>query len=78
MTRPHGSAAVADVFAMPQSAERGALQSCISRLRHSVALAELAVDGAEPATAALYIIETLDDLSTDIRLVRAALRRASS
>lgn len=63
---------------MPQSAVRGALQHCISRLRHSVALAEIAVDGPEPETAALYIVETIDDLSADLRVLRAALRVAAS
>jgi hypothetical protein len=70
----HGSAAVADLFATPESAERRALLKCISRLRHSVALAELAAHGHEPATAALYLVETLEELRPHLAAVRAGLR----
>jgi hypothetical protein len=72
-----GSAAVANVFAMPQSAERRTLELCIARLRHTVTLAELAVTGAEPETAAHYLVDTLDDLSAEVQSLRAALRRLS-
>jgi hypothetical protein len=77
MARSDGSAAVA-VFAMPQSAVRGALLRCISRLHHTVTLAAVAADGLEPETAALYVVETIDDLRADLRVLRAALRGVTS
>lgn len=69
----HGSAAAARKLATPESAERNALLHCLDRLCHTLALASSAAHGAEPETAALYLVETLDELGPDLKLLRSTL-----
>lgn len=69
-----GSAAVAKIVATPKSAVRSCVVRCIEHLDHTLELARVAASGPEPERAARYIVDTLDDLSADLRLLRAALR----
>lgn len=75
MIPKEGSAAVESPFSMPESAERNALDRCIYRLRHTLGLAEIAATGEEPERAAHYVVGTVDDLTPDLRLLRASLMR---
>jgi hypothetical protein len=70
-----GSAAVAsNVVAMPKSAVRGCVLRCIEHLSHALELARIAAESPEPERAARYIIDTVGDLTADLRSLRAALR----
>lgn len=72
-TQRHGSAAVV-VQAMPKSAVRSSVRNCIEHLEHTLELARIAVESPEPERAARYLVDTVDDLSADLRLLRATLR----
>lgn len=74
-----GSAAITtDVVAMPKSAVRGCVLRCIEHLSHTLELARIAAAGPEPERAAVYLVDTVADLSADVRFLRAALRAHSS
>jgi hypothetical protein len=75
MDRCSGSAAVAArVASMPQSAVAEYVTHCAERLAHAARLAASAARGAEPLHGAEYLVDTVDDVSADLRLLRALLR----
>ena len=73
MTPRRGSAAVAK--AMPQSA-KAALDRCMARLTHGLALARIARGGPEPEYAARYLLDALKAVRRDARALRSAARSA--
>lgn len=68
-----GSAAIA-LQVMPKSAVRGCVLHYVDHLTHALELARIAVHGPEPERAARYIVDTVDDLSADLRTLRVVLR----
>lgn len=75
MSHKEGSAAVDNPFSTPESAERKTLQYCLYRLRHTLTVAEIAATGEEPERAAWYVVETVEELDSGLRLLRESLTR---
>jgi hypothetical protein len=75
MARFTGSAAVAaQVATMPQSAVRSCILKCVSALRHSCDLAEIAAHGSEPEVGAVFLTERIASLRSDLNVLRAVSR----
>ncbi len=52
------------------------VRRCAKYMLHGATLASLAVEGPEPVRAARYLVDTVDDLRSDLRALRAAIRGA--
>ena len=74
MTRTPGSAATTAIAVAPQSAVAQCVSRCAERLAHSAQIAALAAAGPEPWRGAEYLLYTVNDLSADLRYLRAVLR----
>jgi hypothetical protein len=67
-----GRSASVDAVTLGRTVER-----CAKALHHSSILAELAASSPHPEEGAAYLLDTIGDLSDELRILRAALRRRS-
>ncbi|WP_242394830.1 hypothetical protein [Anaeromyxobacter oryzisoli] len=74
-----GSAAVVELAqTMPKSAVAACVSRCADRFLHAAQLATMAAAGPEPVCGAEYLLDTLDDLSAELRFLRAVIRSRAS